>query len=82
MRLTLAVVVLWTVLVGIVLLVTPTLTSAPACAGSVEVGPDCETLTAAGNQLVWVTQQRPIVLLAAGGYAVIAILGWGLRRRP
>ena len=81
MRLAIAVGVLWTVLVGLVLLVTPSLMAAPPCAG-VDAGPGCETLEAAGNQLVWVTQQRPIVMLSAGGYVAIAILGWALRKRP
>ena len=51
------------------------------CAGLIQPLPGCSVLEDAGNQLVWVTQQRPMVVLAAGGYVAIAVLGLALRRR-
>ena len=81
MRAPVLVAVLWTAVVLVVVLLTPSLMSAPPCAGMVEPPPGCETLTAAGNEFVWVTQTRPIVILSVGGYAVIAILAIFFRRR-
>jgi hypothetical protein len=82
MRLVALVAIAWTILVAVVLLATPSLVSAPPCAGLVQPLPGCAVLEDAGNQLVWVTQQRPMVVLAAGGYVAIAVLGLALRRRP
>ena len=55
--------------------------SAPPCAGMVEPPAGCETLNRAATGFVWVTQTRPIVILAVAGYVVIAILALVSRRR-
>jgi hypothetical protein len=82
MRAAVAAAVLWTAVVLIVVLLTPGLISAPPCAGMVEPPAGCETLTQAANDFVWVTQTRPIVLLAVGGYVAIAVQAiLGRRRR-
>jgi len=70
----------WTIVVLAVVLTTPALMSAPPCAGMVAPPPGCDTLNAAGNELVWTTQTRPIGLLALGGYGLIGIVGVALRR--
>ena len=82
MRAAIAVAALWTAIVLVVVLWTPSLMSAPPCAGMVEPPAGCDTLTRAANEFVWVTQTRPIVLLSVGGYVVIAILALVARRRP
>ena len=82
MRAAVAVAVLWTAVVLVVVLLTPGLMSAPPCAGMVEPPAGCETLTQAANDFVWVTQTRPIVLLAVAGYVAIAVQAiLGRRRR-
>lgn len=82
MRAAVAVAALWTAVVLVVVLLTPGLMSAPPCAGMVEPPAGCETLTQAANDFVWVTQTRPIVLLAVGGYVAIAVQAvLGRRRR-
>ena len=81
MRAALAATILWTVLVGTVLLFTPSLVSAPPCAGLVEPGPGCQVLNDAANNFVWSTQQRPIAILSVGGYVVIAIFIFARRSR-
>jgi len=65
--------VFWTLFVAFVWLVTPALMSAPPCTDP-DLGPGCGTLNAAANDLVWTTQQRPMVLLSVGGYLLIAVL--------
>jgi hypothetical protein len=80
-RLAAAVAIGWTLLVLTVLVLTPSLMSAPPCASLVEPLPGCEVLNAAGNRFVWETQQRPIALLSIGGYVVIAVFALGSRRR-
>ena len=81
MRAAVAVAVLWTAVVLAVVLLTPTLASAPPCAGMVEPPAGCETLTHAANDFVWVTQTRPIVILAVGGYVAIAVQAFLGQRR-
>jgi ABC-type microcin C transport system permease subunit YejB len=81
MRAAVAVAALWTVIVVLVVLMTPTLMTAPPCAGIVEPPSGCETLTQAANDFVWVTQTRPIVILSVGGYVAIAIQAFLGRRR-
>ena len=81
MRAVLAATILWTVLVGTVVLFTPSLVSAPPCAGLVEPGPGCQVLNDAANNFVWTTQQRPIAILSVGGYVVIAIFAFARRLR-
>jgi hypothetical protein len=77
------VVVGWTLLVLGVLLLTPSLTSAPPCDSQVQAGPGCQALNDIANRFVWETQQRPMVLLSVGGYVVIAALAIaGRRGRP
>jgi hypothetical protein len=73
--------ILWTVLVGTVLLFTPSLVSAPPCSGLLEPGPGCQVLNDAANNLAWTTQQRPIAILSVGGYLVIAIFAFARRSR-
>jgi hypothetical protein len=80
-RATVAVAVLWTVIVLVVVLLTPGLMSAPPCAGMVEPPAGCETLTQAANDFVWVTQTRPIVILSVGGYVAIAVEAFLAQRR-
>jgi len=80
-RAVVAATILWTLLVGAVVLFTPSLVSAPPCAGLLEEGPGCQVLQDAANNLVWTTQQRPIAILAVGGYVVIAILALARRSR-
>jgi hypothetical protein len=72
MRPFLLAIVFWTLLVAFVWLVTPTLMSAPPCTDP-DLGPGCATLNAAASDLVWTTQQRPMVLLSVGGFVAIAI---------
>jgi hypothetical protein len=72
--------VFWTLLVAFVWLVTPTLMSAPPCADP-DLGPGCATLNAAASDLLWTTQERPMVLLSVGGYVLIAILAFLGRSR-
>jgi hypothetical protein len=72
-RAAIGVAVLWTAIVLVVVLMTPGLMSAPPCAGMVEPPAGCETLTRAANDFVWVTQTRPILILAVGGYLAIAV---------
>ena len=74
------VVVGWTLLVLGVLLLTPSLTSAPPCDSQVQLQPGCQTLNDIANRFVWETQQRPIVLLSIGGYLVIAAMTIAGRR--
>ena len=81
MRAAVAVAVLWTAVVLAVVLLTPTLASAPPCAGMVEPPAGCETLTRAANDFVWGTQTRPIVVLAVAGYAAIAVQAFLGQRR-
>ena len=81
MRAAVAVAVLWTAVVLVVVLMTPGLMSAPPCAGMVEPPAGCETLTQAANDFVWVTQTRPIVVLAVAGYAAIAVQAFLGQRR-
>jgi len=66
--------------VAVVWLITPTLMSAPPCTDP-NLGPGCGTLNAAANELLWTTQQRPMVLLSVGGYLVIAIVALAGRWR-
>jgi hypothetical protein len=80
-RAAVAAAVLWTAVVLVVVLMTPGLLSAPPCAGMVEPPAGCETLTQAANDFVWVTQTRPIAILAVGGYVAIAIQAMLARRR-
>jgi hypothetical protein len=80
-RAVVAATILWTVLVGTVLLFTPSLVSAPPCAGLLEPGPGCQVLNDAANTFAWTTQQRPIAILSVGGYVVIAIFAFGRRSR-
>jgi hypothetical protein len=77
----LAATILWTILVGLVVLFTPSLVSAPPCAGLIEPGPGCQVLNDAANNFVWTTQQRPIAILSVGGYVVIAFLAFARRSR-
>ena len=81
MRMVAAVAIGWTLLVLAVLLLTPTLMSAPPCASTTEPTPGCEILNAAGSRFVWETQGRPIALLSIGGYVAIAVLALEVRRR-
>ncbi len=81
MRAAVAVAVLWTAVVLAVVLLTPTLASAPPCAGMVEPPAGCETLTRAANDFVWATQTRPIIVLSVAGYVAIAIQAVLGRRR-
>ena len=81
MRLILALVAAWTIVVAAVVLTTPALMSAPPCAGIVDAGPGCDVLAAAGKDFIWATQTRPIVMLAIGGYGLIAIVALALRRQ-
>jgi hypothetical protein len=74
------VVVGWTLLVLGVLLLTPSLTSAPPCDLGVQPGPGCQVLNDLANRFVWETQQRPMVLLSIGGYLVIAAMTIAGRR--
>jgi hypothetical protein len=80
-RAAVAVAVLWTAVVLAVVLLTPTLASAPPCAGMVEPPAGCETLTRAANDFVWATQTRPIIVLSVAGYVAIAIQAVLGRRR-
>jgi len=77
----LAATIFWTILVGLVVLFTPSLVSAPPCAGLIEPQPGCQVLNDAANNLVWTTQQRPIAILSVGGYIVIAFLAFARRSR-
>ena len=81
MRAVVAATILWTLLVGTVLLLTPSLVSAPPCAGLLEPGPGCQVLNDAANNFAWTTQQRPIAILSVAGYVVIAIFAFGRRSR-
>jgi hypothetical protein len=81
MRAAIAVAALWTVVVLVIVVMTPSLVSSPPCSHMVDPQPGCATLTEAANDLVWLTQTRPIVVLSIGGYAVIAILALATRRR-
>jgi hypothetical protein len=71
----------WTSLLATVLILTPSLSSAPGCLSKIEVTAGCQVLVDAGNQFVWATQTRPIVLLGAGGYVLIALIGAMVRGR-
>jgi hypothetical protein len=79
-RAAIGVAVLWSAVVLVVVLMTPGLMSAPPCAGMVEPPAGCETLTRAANDFVWVTQTRPILILAVGGYVAIAVQAFLGRR--
>ena len=81
MRAAVVVAALWTAVVLVVVLMTPGLMSAPPCAGMVEPPAGCETLTQAANDFVWVTQTRPIAVLAVGGYVAILVQAFVARRR-
>jgi hypothetical protein len=81
MRIAILAAMAWTAVVVAVLLVTPSLTSAPPCAGMVEPAPGCDALTAAANDFVWLTQTRPMAILSAGGYVLIAVLTLAGRAR-
>jgi hypothetical protein len=76
-RLVVGAVAFWTVVVAVVWLITPALGGAAPC----EAEPGCEVLQQATNQFLWVTQQRPMVILSIGGYVAIGIAALGLRAR-
>ena len=81
MRAAILVAVLWTAVVAVVVLATPSLVSAPPCSALANPPPGCAVLDAAANDLVWQTQTRPIVVLSVAGYVAIGILAAASRRR-
>lgn len=79
MRQTLFAALVWTVLVLAVVFFMPGLVNTPGCMSHIEPSPDCLAEAAAQNDLIWRARTLPLIVLTAGGYALIALLT--VRRR-